>query len=475
MNAALCLVAVLTLEMGALAGDIKLPGTPAGTYLAEYLRACNARDQARLTKFAGERLMIRDVSVAEWTRLKMGECDETGGHDVHAITRSDSNRLTALLETRITEDWFRVEVEVAPEQPRKIATLHYFVSTMPPDAVRRGMTDQQIVAELKAYMDKLDAGDRFSGVVLVAKDGQPIFEHAYGMADQGSHRRNTMDSIFTIGSAGKMFTAVALAQLVEQGKMSYQDTVGKFLAEYPNKQVRDKVTIGELLSHASGLGDFLERRTAGMMNTGVKRAVEYLPLFQNDPLQSEPGARWSYSNAGLALAGAILETVSGESYFDYVRKHVFAPAGMASSDPNETRAVPTLMVTPYTHRDGVKWNDREPAGRDIGSPAGGCYSTAHDLLRFAEALRANKLVSRRVFEQLVSPHSKTPRGTDYGYGFEIYPKANGRRVVGHGGGTVGVNANFTMFLDQGYTAIMLQNYENNVAAAVKLRAMILGR
>jgi CubicO group peptidase (beta-lactamase class C family) len=299
------------------------------------------------------------------------------------------------------------------------------------------------------------------------------------MAERGSRRPNTLDSIFTLGSMGKMFTAISVAQLVEHGKLSYEDTIGKFLPEYPGRQVRDRVTVGELLTHTSGLGDFLGRRTGEMMRSGVKRAADYLPLFENDPLQFDPGTRWGYSNAGFVLAGVIVERVSGESYFDYVRKHVFAPAGMLSSDPNEGRRVPPLMVTPYAHREGGKWNDREPAGRDIGSPAGGCFSTAPDLLRFAQALREDKLVSHRAFEQLVAPHSsfKTPRGTDYGYGFETWAKRHGRRVVGHGGGTVGVNTEFDLYVEQGYTVIVLSNYDSDVTkiVAAKLRAMILAK
>jgi CubicO group peptidase (beta-lactamase class C family) len=461
------------------AASANLPATRPAAHLVAFLDACNRDDATALSSFASHHLsraFLARTSAEEYGRRQAnGFCRDTGGLDVRQILVSTPAQLEVLAQARVTEDWFRFRLEVAVDRPDTLALFHTFPAVPPESATQLGLTDAQIVRDLKSYMDALGASGRFQGVVLLAKGGTPIFQGAYGAADVASNRRNSMNTMFTIGSVQKMFTAIAVGQLVERGRMSFQDTVGEFLPDYPSRQVREKVTIGELLSHTSGLGDFLAARSEFLMRHGVKRAADYLPLFWNDPPLFEPGSGWSYSNAGFALVGAIVEKVSGESYFDYIRNHVFAPAGMTSSDANETPRVLPQMATPYGRRDGGKWNDREPVERDLGSPAGGSYTTALDMLRFSRALLEDKLLSRNVRDQLFVPHATTPQGTQYGYGFEIFATRENRRAVGHGGGFPGVDALIELYVDQDYTLIELANADTNIALGKRLRTMLLGR
>jgi CubicO group peptidase (beta-lactamase class C family) len=346
-----------------------------------------------------------------------------------------------------------------------------------PDAAR--LSDPQLAQWLDGYVSRLAAADVFSGSVLVAKDGRPFFQKAYGLASQAYKVPNRVDTKFNLGSMNKMFTAVAIAQLVEQGKLSFDDTIGKVLPDYPNREVAEKVQIHHLLTHTSGLADYFTPAFFDSSRDRFRTVKDYLPLFVNQPLKFQPGEKWSYSNAGFMLLGAVIEKVSGQDYFTYVREHIYKPAAMTDTDAFDLGHDTPNLAIGYTNQDTNGRFVPGPRSNNLylhvikGGPAGGGFSTAPDLLRFANALLANKLVSAKYTELLTSGKVDTATNEKYGYGF-FCRTINGKRIVGHSGGFLGINSQLDIHLDTGYTIVVMSNYDPPMAQqiVIKIRQFI---
>jgi len=274
-------------------------------------------------------------------------------------------------------------------------------------------------------------------------------------------------------SMNKMMTAVAVLQLARDGKVALDAPVGRYLPDYPNVTVRDRVTLAQLLSHTGGLGSYWNDRYRER-RARVRTVDDYLALFAADPLPFTPGAQWEYSNAGFIVLGAIVERVTGERYDAYVQRRIFAPAGMTGSGfwaldetvPNRaisyTTGAPPGPVSPATFASHAPARTSAMGGRpQRGGPAGGGYSTVEDLARFATALRAGTLLPAAWADSLWTPHASRPQrmgGGAYGYGFGIDTGALGR-VVGHNGGQPGSGGQLDVYLDRGYTVAILTNVD----------------
>jgi CubicO group peptidase (beta-lactamase class C family) len=327
----------------------------------------------------------------------------------------------------------------------------------------RKLSDEQIVRDLRSSLNELVARDRFSGAVLLAKNDQVLFEQAYGFANHAFNVPNKVDTKFNLGSMGKMFTAVAILQLAQQGRFSLNDVLLKVVPDYPNKEVASRITLHQLLTHTSGLGDFFGKAFQDTPKDKFTTIESHLPLFVEKPLLFEPGAKWSYSNAGFIVLGLVIEKVSGESYYAYVREHVFKPAGMINTDNYYIDAdVPNLALG-YT-AEGPGAASKTPRKTNLyflqrGASAGGGYSTVEDLRRFAAALLGHKLLNKEYTDLELTGKVATGRGGAkyaYGMGEEI---VNGVRIVGHSGGAPGISSNLDMYPDAGCTVAVMSNYD----------------
>lgn len=326
------------------------------------------------------------------------------------------------------------------------------------------LRDSEMAKNIEQFVDQLAARDEFSGAVLLAKDGKPFFQKAWGRANVRYDVPNRVDTKFNLGSMNKMFTAVAIAQLVEKGKLSFDDKVGKHLPDYPNQEVREKVTLHHLLTHTSGLGSYWNAKYDATWPR-IRTVQGFLATFAEEPPRFEPGARFEYSNAGFIVLGAVIEKASGMDYYDYVRENIFKPAGMNDTDCYEMdREVPNLAFG-YTNNGPDGQREAGPRRSNLflhsvrGGPAGGGFSTVQDLLRFHLALRAGKLLGAKMTETVLTGKvNMGGSGMQYGYGFGTQG-AEGRRIVGHNGGAPGISAWLDMYWDSGYTVAALSNYD----------------
>jgi D-alanyl-D-alanine carboxypeptidase len=302
--------------------------------------------------------------------------------------------------------------------------------------------------------------------VLVAKNDRVLFKHAYGLADRKHRKPNTIRTRFRIGSMNKMFTAVATLQLVEAGKVKLTAPLGTYLPDYPNREVATEVTIRQLLTHTGGTGDIFGPDFDAHRNE-LRTLVDYVKLYGKRGLEFEPGSRWAYSNYGFILLGAVIEKVTGHSYYDYVQAHIYAPAGMTSTGSlPENQAVPGRSIG-YTKPPGTTaWVPNTDTLPYRGTSAGGGYSTVGDLERFADALLSHKLLSPGSTNLLITGKVKDGPGTRYAYGFEDARGADGNGWVGHGGGAPGMNGDLKIYPKSGYVVAVLTNLDPPAAQAI---------
>lgn len=305
------------------------------------------------------------------------------------------------------------------------------------------LSQEQLVARLGAALDSLTRRDDFSGVVVLAKGGKPVFEHAYGFADREKKIPNRVDTGFNLGSINKVFTATAIRQLAAAGKLDLDSTLAKYWPDYPNSDVARRVTIRQILQMRSGIqGDIFASPTGGTRHD-VRDNRDYLPLFASEPLEFEPGTQQKYSNAGYVVLGLLVERLSGEKYYDYVRRHIYEPAGMTRTAAFPADSLPSNTALGYTRADAngdpvpgapLRPNWESLPGR--GSAAGGGYSTAQDLLKFVDALRAQRI----------------PAGPPAG--------------LGVAGGAPGLNSTLDGDLPGGYDLVVMANLDPPTAQRV---------
>ncbi len=451
-------VAALSLSMAVARASPELPSTRAGKVLAGYLEALNSGTKDKLEAFIKAHRPDRPDALERMLDLRWN----IGGLDLYSVESSEALNLQAVVQEREgTRRYNRMSVTVSDGNPAVITKISLAVIPPPVGApVPERLTQRAAVAAWETEIDKATAAGKFSGVWLWAKNGEVIASGAKGRADRDQGIDNTLDTRFRIGSMNKMFTAVATLQLVERGKLSLDDTLGKILPDYPNTNLASKVKVRHLLSHTGGTGDIFGPQFEAQ-RLELKKPQDYVKLYGERDLQFEPGTKWEYSNYGFLLLGVLIEKVSGKSYYDFVAENVYQVAGMTNSG-SEPESMQVANRSKGYMRDQFEIVSNEPTLPWRGTSAGGGYTTATDLMKFARALMSNKLLKAETLAEATRPQFTTG---DYGFGFQI-GRPDEVRTYGHGGGAPGMNAILRVYPDSGQAVIVLCNLDSPSASRI---------
>ena len=441
---------------------IEIPQTAAGQQFASWLNAFNNADRVQIAEFQKH---LKNPPPGPGVEGALGFRRMTGGFELRKIEESTRTRIAGFLQERGSDQFAHFVMEVEPNAPHMITSWQLNAVPTPAEFVIPRMNEPQLIEAAKARIDELVKDDRFSGAVLVTKNGKVALSGAYGMADREKKIPNSLDTKFRIGSMNKMFTAASILQLVQAGKIQLSDPFGKYITDYPNKEVSSKVSVEQLLTHTGGTGDifgpqFDEHRKE------LRTLQDYVNLYGKRGLEFPPGSRWEYSNYGFLLLGVVIERVSGKSYYDYVRENVYVPAGMTSTGSlPEDENVPGRSIG-YTGMGGGSLHPNTDTLPYRGTSAGGGYSTVEDLQRFASALLNHKLLNTEYTDMLTTGKVETPGRGKYAFGFSDEGADSGARHFGHGGGAPGMNGDLQIYPQSGYVIAVLSNLDPPAASRV---------
>lgn len=435
---------------GAAAAAATLPATPMGQLGTELIRHINTDKPAQIQQWA---LGVLSASVpkgdkADFLSNLASAARDSGGVDLFDA-RTNPRRpglLQMVVKARRTGQLGLFFITADPAHPGQLADAHFVPMDDPAlyaDWPQKAVSHTELARLIHDTLDRLVRTQDFSGCVTVTEHAQTIFDECRGQADRRFAVPIDKQTRFHIGSIGKTFTAVAIAQLVEAGKLSWDTTLAQVVPEYPDHDAAEKITVWQLLHNTSGLGDIIVPEYFANREHIINPA-DYLDLIARQPKVSEPGKEWNYSNAGFMLLGRIVENVSHEDYDGYIQRHVFAPAGMhASGFDRIDEITPKLSVGYY--RDGMfssVWKMDWSKIQFKGGPAGGGYSNNADLLLFADALRNGRLVKPATLAKMFADQVPAgPGGEAAGFGDRL---SHGSPIRGHTGGIEGTTANLQM-------------------------------
>lgn len=408
-----------------------------------------------------------EVHVEALTRMHA----EGAPYEVVQVLSADGLNAEVLL--RGAGSWSTLILRVESAAPHRVDSLGLRPTLAPPPPpVGNGYTDDEIRAAMKSTLTDLVDDELFSGAVMLARGDEIVFEAAHGEAHRDFAVPNRIDTKFNLGSMNKMFTAVAIAQLVERGALSLDAPLADYLPDFSDADSARKIHIEHLLTHSSGLGSYFVEEFWSGARARFRSLEDFMALVEGQSPAFEPGTARRYSNTGYLVLGRVIEVVTGQDYHDFIRESVTGPAGMEATACFDLDQANENLAVGYDRTDGpdAPWHNNLYRNVIRGGPAGGGYSTVGDLVRFARALRGGTLVGRDTLARMTSPkpalHSPT-----YGYGFATYVDGS----VGHAGGFPGISARFAFWPEGEWVVVVLANVSDGAGPVMEqARRLVAG-
>lgn len=375
----------------------------------------------------------------------------------HLLARAaldgDHRRVTRLLDAGVQADAKSFLGASAAQLAAMRGYDHIAKELVERGGVRPQTFDSSAVIE--AIIKDMSASHLPGFAALVARDGTPLWQAGFGAANLSYNAPITTDSRFRIASVTKQFTACAILKLQEKGLLSVYDKLSKFIPDFPRG---DEITIHHLLTHTSGITNYLVLPTFASVRTVGATHEDVIDSFKNEPLEFNPGEKYQYSNSGYYLLGIIVEHVSEQSLGEYLKETLFEPLGMHNTDIHHAQAIIEHEATGYTTVDGrlakaIDWNMSRLGG------AGVLYSTVGDLMLWNEAVFGGRVMSQQSMASAFTPvqlESDKQAVLRYGYGW-MMGERRGQKTISHDGQIEGWRARVTRYPELKATVVVLQN------------------
>jgi CubicO group peptidase (beta-lactamase class C family) len=440
----------------------QLASTKAVVRLAEdWVDAINLADDATYVRFVKDRGPLLLDGPERWLALR----EQLRGIRLCGVKSADAAEVRLWVVDSRMDAYAVMYFKPAATDADKIQFVFMGATEETPPGVPspQRLSTPALIKAVAARAASQTAEDGFSGAILLARNGRVLFQQAYGLADRAKRTPNRLDTQFRFGSMGKMFTAVAIMQLVQDGKIDLSAPIGRYLPEYPNQDIATKVTVAHLLSHSGGTGDIFGPEFDAH-RTLLRTTKDYVDLYGTRAPEFAPGSRVSYSNYGFILLGRIVERASGLDYDAYIRRNIFTPLGMAlTGNAPESSTLPHRAVGYMGAGRALKSADKTlPLN---GTAAGGGYATVGDFNRFVDGLTSYRLLRRDTLQRLIEGGVTMDDGHFARFDFGG-PMRGGGRFIGHGGGAPGMSGVLQHFVQSGFTLIVLANRDPGTAESI---------
>lgn len=446
----------------------KIPDTPAGKKLTEFLEVVGSGDVQKMQNYAESfaASFLEKLPVEEHVGFFQQAHQNYGGFDVVRIEEDSDHELSALLKCKNSSDYRFFSIRTEAKPPYAVIDMSYGMAEAPgppaktpppptaseaadPNAIVKGRLGKEID---KFMLQKMKNG--FSGAVLVAKNGEKVLHKGYGWAVRERKLPVTTKTVFDIGSISKPFTATAVMKLQQEGKLKVTDCITEFFTAVPDD--KKTITIHHLLTHSAGLGEYHDTK-GDFEEMTREEAVQH--IF-SQKLKFNPGTDYAYSNSGFTLLAVIVEKVSGQPFKKFLKEQIFNPAGMTSTgfyrNPSWRKE---NDVHGYNDRKLGKENSPltwpEITWALLGN--GGLVSSAEDLFKFHLAMRGSRIFSQETKKESYTGRVKIREDALMGYGWGIRQTAHGKRVSHGGANDFGFQAMFIRYLDEDTVIIITTN------------------